>query len=446
MELELGSWALISAPSLLALIPLVIYIVMAFRGKNNVSGLMTGIAVAAIIMGLNLKTMAKVFHTALGSTTVLIGLIILAGAGLGVLMTETRVTHTLVFWIVKKIGVNSQTKAKIALVISSILICGMLGTMGGGNAVIAPIMIPILASLGVTPTVVAVLFKVAGEIGLMLGPLTGVTLITMEVTGLSYIQLFLYATLPFSVVWMAGAWIGTLRAQKRTEGKESYTLSDDIKAIDEIVISPKEKRTTIAFIISFILLVGYGVVTKQGTNYALMVMILLATVTAIFSRMDIDDAVAAMSKGMASQFNMFLIFITIEVLLQLVTVGGGFAALADLLGGFAKQAGPTGVYLVAALVGGFGIEAAAVAEIKIIADMFGALALEVGLPMSVFATCILAATRLTGSMYPTTNFASQMGTAQCENTKEALKALWISVACVWVWVLIWGFVGPMILG
>ena len=191
---------------------------------------------------------------------------------------------------------------------------------------------------------------------------------------------------------------------------------------------------------------GYGVVTKQGTNYALIVMILLATVIAAFSKMDIDKAVAFMGKGMASQFNMFLIFITIEVLLSLVSAGGGFDALGNLLGGLAKQAGPTGVYLVASLVGGFGIEAAAVAEIKIIAEMFGGLANEVGLPMSVFATCILAATRLTGSMYPTTNFAGQMGTAQSENTKDALKALWIGVGFVWAWVVIWGIIGPRILG
>lgn len=73
----------------------------------------------------------------------------------------------------------------------SIIVCGLLGTLGGGNAVIAPIMLPIMASLGVTPTVVATLFKVAGEIGLILGPLTGVTLITMEVTGLSYGELMI---------------------------------------------------------------------------------------------------------------------------------------------------------------------------------------------------------------------------------------------------------------
>lgn len=446
MELQFTDWAIINPPSLLALIPLIIYIVMAFKGKNNVSGLLVGIVVAALLMGLDLKQMAGIFHEAMGSTTVLIGMIILTGAGLGVLMTETRVTHTLVYYIVKRVGVNSKFKAKLALIISSILICGMLGTLGGGNAIIAPIIIPIMASLGIAPTVVGVLFKVAGEVGLILGPLTGVTLITMEVTGLSYVELLLFAALPFSIVWIIGAWIGTNKIQKELEGKEQYTLTDDMKSLDNITITSKERNSTIAFLISFILLVGYGVISQQGTNYALIVMMILCAVIAIFNRIDIDDAVAMVAKGMLTQFNTFLIFITIEVLLNLVTAGGGFDALGNLLGGIAQQAGAFGVYITACIVGGFGIEAAAVAEIKIIADMFGGLAQEVGLPMSVFATSILAATRLTGSMYPTTNFAGQMGTARSQNTKDGLRALWISVAFVWIWILIWGFVGPMLLG
>ena len=73
-------------------------------------------------------------------------------------------------------------------------------------------------------------------------------------------------------------------------------------------------------------------------------------------------------------------------------------------------------------------------------------AAQVGLPMGCFAVSILSATRLTGSTYPTTNFAGQMGTAQCDNTKEALQACWISVAFAWVFVIIYSFVGPMILG
>ena len=127
--MELGSWSLISAPSLLALIPLVVMIVLIFIGKSNVSGIMVGILVGALMMGQDLGMMASAFATSLGSSTALIGLIIMMGAGLGVLMSEAGVTHTLVYWIVKRIGVNTQTKGKIALVVVSIIVCGLLALL-----------------------------------------------------------------------------------------------------------------------------------------------------------------------------------------------------------------------------------------------------------------------------------------------------------------------------
>lgn len=441
--MELGSWSIIQAPSLLALIPLVVYIVLVFRGKNNVSGIIVGIFLAVLMLGQNLKAVSVGLAASLGSSTALIGMIIMAGAGLGVLMSEAGVSRTMVYWIVKRIGVNTQTKAKIALIICSIIICGLLGTLGGGNAVIAPILIPIMASLGITPSVVASLFKVSGEIGLMVGPLTGVTLITEEVTGLSYGQLMVGAVLPFSAVWLIGMWIAANRTQKRTAGKEYYELSDDIKNFDSIVISAQEKRATVAFLITFVVLVGYGIYSKQGTNYALTVMCILAAVVAIFSRMEIDHAVNSMVKGIASQAGMFVVFVTIDYLLNLVTLGGGFTALSNLLGGLAGD-NASAVMLIASVVGGFGIEAAAVAEIKIISEMFAASAIATGLPMSMFAISILAATRLTGSMYPTTNLMGH-GIAHCDNTKEVLRANWFAVACVWAFLIVWAFLGVAIL-
>ena len=38
----------------------------------------------------------------------------------------------------------------------------------------------------------------------------------MEVTGLSYGELMIQAAIPFAVFWLAGAWVGANRAQKRT--------------------------------------------------------------------------------------------------------------------------------------------------------------------------------------------------------------------------------------
>lgn len=106
--MELGSWSLITAPSLLALIPLIVMIVLVFRGKSNVSGMMVGIILGALMMGQDLGALAKAFSASLGSTTALIGVIIMTGAGLGVLMTETGVTHTLVWGdrIFEKCGIR----------------------------------------------------------------------------------------------------------------------------------------------------------------------------------------------------------------------------------------------------------------------------------------------------------------------------------------------------
>ena len=77
-----------------------------------------------------------------------------------------------------------------------------------------------------------------------------------------------------------------------------------MKHLDDFKVGSKEKTTTISFLISFILLVGYGVISKQGTNYALIVMILLAAVIAVVNRMEIDKVVNLMGTGMASQFNL----------------------------------------------------------------------------------------------------------------------------------------------
>ena len=72
----------------------------------------------------------------------------------------------------------------------------------------------------------------------------------------------------------------------------------------------------------------------------------------------------AIPKGIASQANRFVIFITIGVLLDRVELGGGFESLSELLAGSSQHDGPTGVMLIASLVGGFGIEAAAAAHLR----------------------------------------------------------------------------------
>ncbi len=447
MELQLGSWALIkTTPSLLALIPLLAYLVMVFRNKSNLAGLVVGVIVAAILTGQDIQNLASIFNSALGSFLGTIGLIIMFGSGLGFLMNKAKVSHTLVYWIVKQIGVNSEKKGMLATIISSIVICGLLGTLAGGNAVIAPVIIPLVAAVGLTPSAVASLLRVSGEVGLIVGPLTGVTIATMGVTGLSYGKLMLWAVIPFSLVWLGSTWFAVLRIQKKYRGKEVYQITDDMIHIDNMAITKEEKRTTLLFVVSFILLVAYGIVTKQGTSYAIIVMLILSAIIALSSKMGIDEAIDEFVDGASKMTNMFLVFIFFEVMFSMINLGGGFEALGNLLTGLISGGGKAIVVIIASLIGGFGIEAAAVAEINIVHEMFIDLVNSVNLPMEIWATAILAATRITGSLYPTANMAGQLGIARCDNMKEVMKASWIGAAALWIWVIAWAFVGPLITG
>lgn len=436
-----GIWPLITAPSLWGLLPLLIYIVLVFMNFDNIIAMAVGIFAGAILLGTGIGDLAKLFAGSLGSFVVQIGFIIMLGAGLGKLMNKARITHTLIYWIVKKIGVNSENKARITLIIVSIVICGLLGTLGGGNAVIAPIIIPIMAQFGIAPSVVTILLKTAGEVGLIWGPLTGVTLTLLGVTGLSYGRFMLVAGLPFGIIWLIGAWIAANYLQKRKKSTDAYELPENMKDV-ELNIQPHEKTATIAFLVAFVGLVLYGILAKQGTAYAIIVMILLMVVVMLFGRIKMKEGMESIVSGTASMANLFLVFVTIDVLLNMVGLAGGFEALSNLLQGAIQHLGATGVMLISSVVGGLGIEAAAVAELKIIGDMFGDMARTAALPMEVFAISLLAATRITGSVYPTTNLVGQMGIARTSDTKSILKGCWISISPLVLYIIIWAFVGP----
>ena len=50
------------------------------------------------------------------------------------------------------------------------LLVSLLGTLAGSNAIIAPILIPIVASVGLTPSTLGVILHGAGATGLYVGP------------------------------------------------------------------------------------------------------------------------------------------------------------------------------------------------------------------------------------------------------------------------------------
>ena len=149
-------------------------------------------------------------------------------------------------------------------------------------------------------------------------------------------------------------------------------------------------------------------------------MLLLAGIIILIAGFPVDEGVKMLSKGIGSQASTLVLLLNFTVMMDLVNAGEGFTALGNLLSGLAQSGGATALALVSAVVGGFGIETAAVLEIQIVAEMFGEMAIKAGLPMG------------------------QMITARCDNTKEALRANWIGAAFAWAFVLLYAFIGPMI--
>lgn len=440
--MELGQYALISEKSLWGLLPLVVYLVLIFSGRKALTATLGGVVVGVILTMLSPGKIAGLFATSMGSFLGIIGLIIMLGSGLGELMLDTGVSKTIVKMIIDKIGVDSESKGILSIILSSTVICALLGTLAGGNAIIAPIIIPVVAAVGITPSTVGAVFQSAGETGLIWGPFTGPVVALLAVTGLTYAEMMLWAALPFGLIWLVVIYFAAKKIQKDTKGKEKYDEAD--MDFEEIVITEKERRTTNVFIISFILLIIYGIWAKQGTNYSIFVMLILSFIISFVSGFGLENGLDSLTRGMGKMASMFLLFILLNVLLELINLGGGFQALGDILLGLVDRFGRESLLILASFVGGFGVDGAAVAQLQITHDLF-APALEVyNFPMEMWAIALIAASRITTSVYPTANMVGQMGIARSDNMKAMLFGGWsVSVAAL-LYIIVWAFVGVRI--
>ena len=427
--MELGTWGIIKeAPSLLALIPMVLYIILAFNEKiNQFITLMICVIVGCVLTGNGVIEFGAAFAGALDSTIGQIGLIIALGTGVGAVMTKTGVSKTLCHWIIQGVGVNSEKKAIIAIEICCVVICGLLGTLAGGCAIIAPVIIPVVAAVGLTPNTVGCVSQSAGETGLIWGPFSGPVVTLMALTGLTYGQQMLWAALPYGIIWLVVIYFCGLYVQKKTVGKYSYELAEEDLNMAEI--TPKERTTTIAFIVTFLALVVYAIVMKAGMAYVVPVM---------------NDALKEFFKGVGSAAGMWVIFIALELLMNVIDAGGGFQALGNLFLNLVGEPTQTMTMIIGTLVGSFGINGGAVAQLTVTHEMFMPSIEICALPMQLWAIALICGSRVTSSIYPGANMIAVMGTARSTDMKAMLLGGWaVSIVSI-LYIIIWSFIGPML--
>ena len=440
---------LFNLPPIIGMIPLLLFIVFAFAGVSQMLSLVLATVLCMVLSGTGLIAYSAMLCESMGGTLCLIGLVILLSSGLGKLLEQSGVSHTMVYSIVQKVGVKTENQGIIVTILCSTLVCGMLGTLAGGNAIIAPIIIPVVAAVGLSKSTVGAIFQNAGETGLILGPLSPAVVALLSLTGLSYGKMMLCAAIPFAAVWLVTTFFAVKRLQKTTRETENY---EDEKMDSSFVPTSRHKKITVLFLVSFAAFVLYGIMTKSGTTYLPVVMICLIIIVGACSGEKSDQVFKTAITGMSGGLSLFILFLLFGPMFTMMTGMGAFTALAELFAKFVTVIGTgTGalsqavVMIMGSLVGGFGIEGASVVQMQITNQLFAPILEVVHMPMELWAVALIAASRITNIIYPSANMIGQMGIARSDNKKSMLKTGWTVTVVTFIFIIVYAFAGAAFL-
>lgn len=402
-----------------ALVPLIIYIVLSFKDINPVLNVVICVILSAIITKQPFSSFGSIMAESLGSFLGMIGFIIMLGSGLGAILQKTGVAEYLVMSLVKKIGVDNERKAIITTMISSMVLVSLLGTLAGANAIIAPIIIPLVATIGITPSTVAVVFMGAGLTGMFVGPYTPQVVTIMGLTGLSYSQYMVAAGIPLAVLVLIITYIMANKIQKKTLGVYAYENVENPKG--EYEASNDVKKAALAFGLSMLVLIGYGISLQSGSSYAILVISVSAAITGLAGRLKPNDLVETFIKGASRMMWLFIMFVLFNPFINFIAEVGAFEELVSYLKPLLESQSKVIFSFVAALTGIFGVGGAATADNIVMDNMFKPIIEQLNVSPSLWALILLVAGQITSFAYPEADMIGQMGLARSKDMKNLVK-------------------------
>lgn len=419
---------------LFGFLPLLLYIILMLRGKDmNVSVLLC-VILGAILTGESITGFANTIYASLGSFCALIGFIIVLGAGLAEVLSRTNVARNLVYTVVNRFKLKSKKMAILISMITSTLLVSLLGTLAGSNAIIAPILIPIVASVGLTPSTLGVILHGAGATGLYVGPFVPPVVTITGLTGLSYADYLINAGIPLALIVWGSTFFMACRTQKKTEGLEAYSESDS--QATSFTPDKKCKNATWAFLGVMVVMLAYGLVVGAGASYAILVMMVASIVVGIVGGLSFKDSLGAMITGGSKMYWMFFMFILFEPFLNYVSASGAFNAVCSLMQPLIDVGGEVVFLMLSAAVGVFGISGTGVAQAQITHELFLPMVEALNVDMSIWGMVVLVACQVTFFVTPTVDMVGQMGLARSKNIKAMLANGWVITVITFIYVLI----------
>jgi TRAP-type C4-dicarboxylate transport system permease large subunit len=425
---------ILGLPPILGFLPLLLYIILMLKGKDmNVSVLLC-VILGAVLTGESVTGFGKVLQGSLSSFLSLIGFIIVLGSGLGEVLSQTKVAHNIVHFVIGKSKIKSKKQAILISMVTSTVLVSMLGTLAGSNAIIAPIIIPIVASLGITPSTLGVILHGAGATGLYIGPFVPPVVTIMGLTGLSYGKYLANAGIPLAIIVWGSTFFVACRTQKLTEGKVSYSESDMVAA--DFIVTPKIKRATFTFVATMIIMLIYGVLSHSGASYAIVVMLTAAIATGLAAGLSLTEALNTMVRGSAKMYWMFFMFILFDPFLNYVAKSGAFDAIAAYMQPLIDKGGEVAFLMISTAIGVFGISGAGVAQAQITHELFLPMVTRMSIEMGIWALVVLVACQITFFVTPTVDMVGSMGLARSNDLKAMLKNGWIITVITFAYVFV----------
>ncbi len=411
---------------LAGLLPLLVYVVLVFRGTDILAATALCVVLGAFLSHQTLISFGAALANAMGSFLALVGLIIMLGRGLGEVLAATRVSHTLVHRIIHTIGVDTEKKAMLGIMAACLVMVGLLGTMAGGNAIIAPIVVPIAAGVGLSRSTVGVIFQAVGEEALILGPFSPPVITLLGLTHIGYAEMLLYVSGPVALITLTVTWCMIQRIQRRTRDSHPYAPPAELA---RFAPTPRSTRATLVFVGAFLAAVIYGLVTHAPTSFVVVIMLGLSFITGLVGGLTFAEVLGLIVKGMAGNVGLFLLFLLLDPFITFVEQAGGFAALGAFLKPVMELGGRPAIVMTGGFLGAFGISGATVATLKLLHEMFGPLLAKYAVSMLAWSLALVVATRVHNFVFPGANMVSSLGFAESDDMRSMLKNGWVVGAC-----------------
>ncbi len=422
---------------LLGLTPLLVYIVLVFRDVDILAATAISVMLGAILSHQTLVSFGAALANAMSSFLALVGLIIMLGRGLGEVLNATKVSHTIVHRIIYGIGVDTEKKAMLGIMMACLVIVGLLGTMAGGNAIIAPIVLPVAAAVGLSRSTVGVIFQAVGEEALILGPFTPPVVTLLGLTKLNYGEMLLYVSGPVVLITLTVTWLMIQRIQRNTRESNAYQQPEQTERFEP---TARSRRATAVFALCFLAAVIYGIIVKAPTSFVIVIMLGLSVITGLVGGLKLDKILGHVAKGMAGNVGLFLLFLLLDPFIVFVDKAGGFAALTALIKPMMEVGGKPAIVVTGGFLGAFGISGATVATMKLLNEMFGTLLGRYNVSMFAWALALVVATRVNNFVFPGANMASSLGFAESVDMKSMLRNGWMVGACQLMFLILFSLI------